>query len=72
MPPRFQRFWHVFGPDAFDWDEAKNDANFVKHGIDLAAARAVFNGRILRRRDTRKKRETVFQSDRQDRRDRRC
>jgi uncharacterized protein len=62
MPPRFERFWHVFGPEAFEWDERKNDANYEKHGLDLAAASAVFRGEILRRRDSRHKKDHVYQA----------
>jgi len=31
----------------FEWDEAKNDANVQKHGIDFADAAYIFRGPIV-------------------------
>ena len=39
---------------AFEWDEAKNRANTVKHGIDFETARRIFDGPVLTRRDQRR------------------
>jgi len=61
VPPRFERFWHDFLDDAFVWDPVKNGTNFEKHGIDFAFARAMFKSQIMRRRDTRRRGETVYQ-----------
>ncbi len=36
---------------AFEWDEAKNRANAIKHGIDFETARRNFDGPVLTRRD---------------------
>jgi hypothetical protein len=35
----------------FEWDEAKNERNIKKHGLDFAEAVEVFNGPILERLD---------------------
>ena len=32
----------------FEWDEAKNDANFAKHGFDFAYAIRIFDGPVRR------------------------
>ena len=37
----------------FEWDEAKNAANMIKHGIDFADAVAVFEGWTYSRPDLR-------------------
>ena len=37
----------------FDWDEAKNEANFRKHGIYFEAAEEVFSDEVLTVADTR-------------------
>ncbi len=39
---------------AFEWDEAKNRANTVKHGIDFETARRIFDGPVLTRGDGRR------------------
>jgi uncharacterized DUF497 family protein len=31
----------------FEWDEAKNRSNFVRHGMDFADAEQVFEGRCV-------------------------
>lgn len=38
----------------FEWDEAKNEANVIKHGIGFEEAIGIFAGPILRRIDTRR------------------
>ena len=38
----------------FEWDEAKNRANIVKHGIDFKTARRIFDGPVLTRSDRRR------------------
>lgn len=38
----------------FEWDEAKNEANLAKHGIDFDDAIGIFNHRILERVDNRR------------------
>ena len=35
----------------FEWDEAKNQANIVKHGIDFKDAISIFNDAVLTNRD---------------------
>jgi uncharacterized DUF497 family protein len=37
----------------FEWDEVKNRANVVKHGLEFRDAVAIFDGRVLRRVDDR-------------------
>jgi uncharacterized DUF497 family protein len=37
----------------FEWDEAKNQANLRKHGIDFADAVKIFSGPIVTRIDDR-------------------
>lgn len=37
----------------FEWDEAKNDINLRKHGLDFADAPEIFNGPMLVQLDTR-------------------
>jgi hypothetical protein len=37
----------------FEWDPAKNAANFAKHGIDFADAVLIFEGPVLERPDNR-------------------
>lgn len=37
----------------FEWDEAKNRENFVKHGLDFADAPKVFESPVLERLDDR-------------------
>lgn len=36
---------------SFEWDEAKNEANWNKHGISFEEAVAIFNGIIFTRID---------------------
>ena len=38
----------------FEWDEAKNEANMAKHGIDFDDAIHIFTGRIFERVDNRR------------------
>ena len=38
----------------FEWDEAKNEANVVKHGIGFEEAIWIFAGPIVRRIDARR------------------
>ena len=38
----------------FEWDEAKNQQNIAKHGIDFADARRMFDQPVLLRPDDRK------------------
>jgi uncharacterized protein len=38
----------------FEWDEAKNQANMAKHGIDFDDAIHIFTARILERVDNRR------------------
>ena len=38
----------------FEWDEAKNEANLAKHGIDFDDAIKLFTNRILERVDNRR------------------
>jgi len=37
----------------FEWDESKNQANLEKHRISFEAAKEIFNGPVLTRRDNR-------------------
>ena len=37
----------------FEWSEAKNEANIVKHDLDFADAESVFAGPMLQLQDTR-------------------
>jgi uncharacterized protein len=37
----------------FEWDEAKNRTNILKHGFDFADAESMFHGPLLIRPDTR-------------------
>lgn len=37
----------------FEWDEAKNAANLLKHGISFEEAQLIFEGPILSREDRR-------------------
>ena len=37
----------------FEWDEAKNEANFAKHGFDFGHAAQIFEGPIRARVDPR-------------------
>jgi uncharacterized protein len=62
MPPEFLRYTFASPPAGFEWDPAKSDRNLENRGFDFGFASAIFNGEILRRRDTRKKGETVFQA----------
>ncbi len=62
MPPRFVRACTNFGETDFRWDLDKNERNLAKHGMDFAFARTIFRSSIMRRRDTRKKVEVVFQA----------
>lgn len=39
---------------AFEWDEAKDRANTIKHGIDFDTAGRIFDGPVLTRRDQRR------------------
>ena len=38
----------------FEWDEAKNEANMSKHGIDFDDAIGIFNQRVLEHEDRRR------------------
>lgn len=38
----------------YEWDEAKNSANLIKHGLSFADAEEVFSGDTLTVRDGRK------------------
>jgi uncharacterized protein len=38
----------------FEWDEAKCQANILKHGIDFVDAIAVFSGRFIETEDQRR------------------
>ena len=38
---------------AFEWDEAKNQANIRKHGVSFQTARRMFGGPVLTRIDDR-------------------
>lgn len=38
----------------FEWDAAKNDANFAKHGVDFELAALVFDGPVLEALDGRR------------------
>ena len=38
----------------FDWNEAKRDLNYEKHGVDFERAAAIFAGPVWERIDTRK------------------
>jgi uncharacterized DUF497 family protein len=62
MPPEFLRYTFASPPAGFEWDPAKSDWTLAERGFDFGFASAIFSGEILRRRDTRKKRETVFQA----------
>ncbi len=37
----------------FEWDEAKNEANRLKHGFDFATASRIFNGPVRQSIDPR-------------------
>jgi uncharacterized protein len=60
MPPRFRIFFHRFRD--FEWDKAKSDRCYAERGFDFGFASAIFQGEVLRRRDTREKVETRFQA----------
>ncbi|MBI1776037.1 MAG: BrnT family toxin [Proteobacteria bacterium] len=62
MPRRYSVRRLPQGEHDFEWDPAKSDVNFEKHGLDLAAARQIFQGRVLVRQDTRKRGEVVHQA----------
>jgi uncharacterized protein len=53
-------FFHRFRD--FEWDKAKSDRCYAERGFDFGFASAIFQGEVLRRRDTREKRETRFQA----------
>ena len=38
----------------FEWDEAKQESNYKKHGVDFLEAALIFEGVILTKEDTRK------------------
>ena len=38
----------------FEWDEKKRHLNRLKHGVDLAWARAIFHGPTVENRDSRR------------------
>jgi hypothetical protein len=38
----------------FEWDEAKRQANILKHGIDFVDATAMFSGRFIETDDLRR------------------
>ena len=62
MPRRYRILDRGPVDQQFEWDPAKSDANFAKHGLDLAAARLMFQGRVLVRQDSRKRREAIHQA----------
>jgi uncharacterized DUF497 family protein len=62
MPRRYQIHARAPADRQFECDAAKSDANFEKHGLDLSAARLIFRGRVLVRRDTRKRREAIHRA----------
>jgi uncharacterized DUF497 family protein len=37
----------------FEWDEVKNQANIIKHGIDFIRAKEIFNSPVLETVDDR-------------------
>ena len=41
-------------PEGFQWDEAKNEVNIEKHGIDFSDAATIFKRPILDQYDDRK------------------
>jgi uncharacterized DUF497 family protein len=44
----------------FQWDEAKREANIVKHGIDFVTATAIFDGRPVTHARSRRTDEERF------------
>jgi uncharacterized DUF497 family protein len=60
MPPYFRIFFHRFRD--FEWDPAKSDRCYAERGFDFGFASAIFQGEMLRRRDTRTKDEVRFQA----------
>ena len=38
----------------FEWNEAKNTTNKIKHGLSFERAIAIFNGPVVTREDTRR------------------
>ncbi len=44
----------------FEWDEAKNQANIRKHGIDFSNAKEIFYGDTVERIDRRRYREVRY------------
>jgi uncharacterized protein len=62
VPRRYSILRVPLADSDFDWDPAKSDANFEKHGLDLAAARLMFQGRVLAGQDTRQKGEVIQQA----------
>jgi uncharacterized DUF497 family protein len=38
----------------FEWDAAKNDANFAKHGVDFEVAASIFEGPVVEALDERR------------------
>jgi uncharacterized DUF497 family protein len=62
VPPRFARYWHRFDLADYEWSLRKDQVNLEKHGLDFSVACRIFEGQILRRRDTRTVDEMVFQA----------
>jgi uncharacterized DUF497 family protein len=62
MPPKFQRFWYDFKKQDFYWDAKKSSLNLEDRGFDFGVACGIFSESILRRQDTRRKGEAVFQA----------
>jgi uncharacterized DUF497 family protein len=62
MPRRYSVLRLPLGDLDFEWDPAKSDANLEKHGLDLGAARQIFQGRVLARQDTRRRGEVIRQA----------
>jgi uncharacterized protein len=49
--------FEFLAPAGFEWDEEKNDANLVKHGIDFEDASEVFHGPVILRGSNRNSEE---------------
>jgi uncharacterized DUF497 family protein len=60
VPPRFRSFFRRFRE--FEWDPAKSDRCYAERGFDFGFAALIFQGELLRRRDTREKGEVRFQA----------
>jgi uncharacterized DUF497 family protein len=60
MPPPFRSFFRTF--EVFEWDPAKSDRCFAERGFDFRVASGIFSRKVVRRRDTRERREVRFQA----------